>query len=80
MRFEFIQLTRVRAHIFKLFNRVKSIQDEKVRFIQENELKLIKLSSFHFFFFKSVRSKIFHLRITRKTYYFIKKKSKDKIV
>ena len=36
----FIQITQVRAHYFKLFNRVKSTQDEKARFIKRIELKL----------------------------------------
>ena len=38
MRFEFIQITPVSVHHFKLFSRVKSTQDEKVRFIKGNEL------------------------------------------
>ena len=43
-------------HHFKLFNQVKSTQDEKGRFIKGNELKLTQaeLLSFFFFFFKWV--------------------------
>ena len=39
---------------FKLLSREKSIQDEKVRFIKGNELKLTQVELFLFFFFKRV--------------------------
>ena len=43
MRFEFTQMRYIYMHHFKSFSRVKSIQDEKVRFIKGNELKLIQI-------------------------------------
>ena len=41
MRFEFNQVTDVCVHHFKSFSRVKSIIDEKMRFIKGNKLKFI---------------------------------------
>ena len=41
-------------HYFKSFGRVKSTQDEKVRFENGNELKLIQVELLSFFHFKSV--------------------------
>ena len=41
-------------HYFKSFSRVKSTQDEKVRFILENELKLTQAELLSFFYFKSI--------------------------
>ena len=46
MKHVFIQITQVRAHYFKLFNQVKSTQDEKERFIKGNELKLTQVELF----------------------------------
>ena len=40
MMFEFTQTTQVWVHYSKSFSRVKSTQDEKVRFIKGIELKL----------------------------------------
>ena len=37
-------------HIFKSFSRTKSTQDEKVRFIKVNELKLTHVELFYSFF------------------------------
>ena len=53
----FIEITQVWALYFKLFNRVQSSQDEKARFIKENELKLTQVELFSFLFFKKVRLK-----------------------
>ena len=54
MRLELTQVTQVWAHNFKSFSRVKQVQDEKVSFIEGNELKLIQVELFLFFYFKSV--------------------------
>ena len=56
-------------HYFKLFNRVKSIQNEKViRFIKKNKLKLIQVELLSFFHFKSVdmKSSFMYLRLFEK--------------
>ena len=45
MKHVFIQITQVRAHYFKLFNRLQSTQDEKVRFIKGNELIRLLVNS-----------------------------------
>ena len=50
----FIQITQVRVHYFKSFNREQSTQDKKARFIKGNELKLSQAELFSFFFFKRV--------------------------
>ena len=42
-------------HHFKSFSRIKPTQDEKVRFIKRNELKLIQVELLSFFIFKSVK-------------------------
>ena len=52
MMFEFTQVTQV--DYFKSFSRVKSSQDEKVCFIQGNELKLVQVELLLFFRFKSI--------------------------
>ena len=46
---------------FKSFNGVQSTQDEKVRFIKGNELKLSEVELFSFLFFKSVKKPHFPL-------------------
>ena len=43
MRFELTQITQVCVHYLKLFSRLKSTQNKKVHFFQENELKLIQI-------------------------------------
>ena len=50
MGLEFIQITQVSVHYLKSFGRVKSTQDEKMRFIKRNELKLTQVESLSFFF------------------------------
>ena len=52
MKHVFIQITQVRAHYLKLFNRVQSTQDEKARFINGNELKLTQVELFSFLFLR----------------------------
>ena len=49
MGIEFTQITQVSVHYFKSFSGVKSTQDEKVRFIEGNELKLTQVVIFSFF-------------------------------
>ena len=58
MRLEFIQRTQDWVHCFKSFNRVKSTQDEKARFIKGNKLKLTQVELFSFLFFKRVTHKL----------------------
>ena len=41
-------------HFFKWFSRQKSTEDEKVRFIKGNELKVTQVELLSFFIFKSV--------------------------
>ena len=45
-------------HYFKLFIRVKSTQDEKMRFFLGNQLKLTQVELLSFFYFKSVQLEI----------------------
>ena len=54
MRFEHIQITQVSVQYFNSFSQVKSTQDDKVRFLLWNELKLSQVESHSFFHFKSV--------------------------
>ena len=69
MNHEFIQITLVWAHYFKLFNRVQSTQDEKACFSKENELKL---SYFHSLFLRdySTHNKL-HSLVYSSIWYFI---------
>ena len=49
IRFEFTHITQVWVYYFKLFSRENSTQDQKVRFIKGNQLKITQvelLSSF----------------------------------
>ena len=54
MKIKFTQTTHICEHHFKSFSRVKSTQDEKVRLIKGNELKLTQDELLSFFFFKRV--------------------------
>ena len=54
MKLEFIQITQVREHYLKSFNRVQSTQDEKARFIKGNEFKWTQVELFSILFFKRV--------------------------
>ena len=60
MRFEFAQITHILMHHFKSFSRIKSTQDEKVRFVKGNEL-ILSHSELISLFFKGVDK--YHLRI-----------------
>ena len=53
MKLESILITHIRVHPFKSFNREKSTQDEKVRFIKGNELKLTRVNFLLYFIKKS---------------------------
>ena len=46
----FNQITSFLEHHFKSFNRIKSTQDEKVRFIKGNEFNLTPVELLSFFF------------------------------
>ena len=50
MRFGFAQITQVRVYFFKSFSREKSTQDERVRFIKGNQLKVTQVKLLSFFF------------------------------
>ena len=43
-------------HYFKSFNRVKSIEDKKMRFFKGNELKLTQTALLSFLHFKCAKS------------------------
>ena len=43
MMLELTEITHFCVHHFKSFNRVKSIQDDKVRFKKRNELILVQV-------------------------------------
>ena len=43
VKFELTRITQILVHIFKSFGQEKSTQDEKVRYIKENELKVTQL-------------------------------------
>ena len=62
MKFEFTKITQVWVHYSKSFSRVKSSQEEKVRFILGNELKLTQIELFSFFYFKRVHQ-INHIHV-----------------
>ena len=49
MKFEFTDVTQVRVQYFKSFNRIKSTENKKVRFILGNQLKLIQVELYSFF-------------------------------
>ena len=49
MSFQFTQITYIWEHHFKLFRRLKSTQEEKVRFIKENKLQLTQGELLSFF-------------------------------
>ena len=46
------QITQVRVHYFKSFSRVKTTQDEKVRFIKGDEVKLTQDELLSFLFLR----------------------------
>ena len=52
--------------IFKSFSRVKSIQDQKVHLIEENELKLTQVELLSCFYFKSVY--LYHMEMLVETF------------
>ena len=54
MRSEFTQITQIRVHPFNSFSRAKSTENEMVRFIQGNELRLTQVELLSFFYFKNV--------------------------
>ena len=56
MNFQFTQITQAWVHYFKLFSRVKSTQNEKVRFTKGNELKVTQIELYPFFIFNRVQS------------------------
>ena len=43
MSSEFAQITQSLVHYFKSFSQIKSTQEEEVRFIKRNELKLTQV-------------------------------------
>ena len=54
LRFAFTQVTQVQVHIFKTCSREKSSEDERVRFVKRNELKVTQVEILSFFIFMSV--------------------------